>query len=109
MPLPNVEHDNQPCIIDEIQHYVDSRYVGASEAVWRIMCFPMADKYPPVQCLQLHEENYQQVLFEEGEELEALIRAGTKQTTLTGYFAAVSNEISNPLSPAELGIDTTTQ
>ena len=109
MPLPNVEHDNQPCIIDEIQHYVDSRYVGASEAVWRIMCFPMADKYPPVQCLQLHEENYQQVLFEEGEELEALIRAGTKQTTLTGYFAAVSNEFYNPLSPAELGIDTTTQ
>ena len=47
-------------------------------------------------------------MFEEGEELEALIRAGTKQTTLTGYFAAVSNEISNPLSPAELGIDTTT-
>ena len=29
--------NNTPIIIDEIQKYIDSRYVGAAEATWRIM------------------------------------------------------------------------
>ena len=68
----------------------------------------MADKYPNVVCLQLHEQNCQQVLYEEGEEVEALVRAQTKKTTLTGYFELVAQEVLNPLSNEMLGSDPVT-
>ena len=106
----NAETDTeqQPLVIDEIQRYIDSRYVGASEACWRIMSFPMADKYPPVFNLQLHEKNGQQLIYEEGEELEALVRAHTSHTTLTSYFETVAKEITNPLPQQQLGTDSVT-
>ena len=51
-------HDVNPEIvpveIDEIKSYVDSRYVGAQEAVWRIFGNEMSSQYPPIHRLQVH-------------------------------------------------------
>ena len=38
-------HTNTPIVIDEIQKYIDSSYVGAAKAVWRIMSFPMCNRH----------------------------------------------------------------
>jgi hypothetical protein len=53
----------QPKIIDEIQRFVDSRFIGASEAVWRTLCFDMSDRYPSITRLQLHDENQHTVFL----------------------------------------------
>ena len=68
----------------------------------------MADKYPSVFNLQLHEKNGQQLIYEEGEEMEALVHAHTSHTTLTSYFETVSKEIDNLLTQEQLGTDTVT-
>ena len=81
-----------PRIIDEIQQYIDSRYVGASAAAWRILDFNMSGRYPSVMRLQLHEQNKQQILYREGEEMQAIVRGQTAKTTLTAYFDCVQQE-----------------
>ena len=40
--------------------------------------------------LQLHEQNQQQIIYEEGKEMEALVRAQTNHTTLTAYLETVA-------------------
>ena len=95
----------QPKIIDEIQRFVDSRFIGASEAVWRTLCFDMSDRYPSITRLQLHDENQHTVFYQEGEEIEALERERLGRTTLTAFLDCCQKERSNPLPIAELGKD----
>ena len=33
---------------DEIAEYMEVQYVGSSEAVWHLMTFPIAKRYPPL-------------------------------------------------------------
>jgi Helitron helicase-like domain at N-terminus len=61
------DRGDNPVVIDEIQDYVDSRYIGAQEALWRIFGLELTDRFPPVSRLQLHLEDMQQVLYHEGE------------------------------------------
>ena len=89
-----------PVVIDEIQSYVDSRYLSCSEAFWHVYGFPMSDCCPPVQRLQLHLKSHHQVMYEEGKEAEAL--NAPANTTLTQYFETVLKEIDSPLSDAVL-------
>ena len=39
--------------IDEIKTYVDGRYIGAPEAMWRILHFIVHEQFPPVVRLQV--------------------------------------------------------
>jgi hypothetical protein len=59
---------------NEIESYIDSRYVSAPEAIWRIFEFRMHDQSHFVQKLCLHLPNEQPVYFEEGDEAEAIRR-----------------------------------
>ena len=77
---------------DEIKEYEDLRSIGSSEATWHLMAFPIADRYPPVQALRVHLENQQQVVFDEGNEEEALERQ--RETELTGFFE-LNQELEN--------------
>lgn len=52
--------------IDEIADYQDMRSVGASEACWRLYQFPMQDRYPAVEVLQVHLPDQNIVHFNEG-------------------------------------------
>lgn len=51
---------------DEVKRYQNARYIGASEAMWRLYDFPVMEKHPSVQKLPLHLENDQTVIFQAG-------------------------------------------
>lgn len=41
------------------------RYISGNEAVWRILSFPIHDRYPAVIHLAMHLEHRQRVYFNE--------------------------------------------
>ncbi len=69
---------------DEIENYIDMRVVGSCEAAWRLMEFPLQYQYPAVIVLRVHLEDQQQLVFEEGTEIENL--ETFKETELTAFF-----------------------
>ena len=69
---------------DEISEYEDLRSVGSSEATWHLMAFPITERYPPVHAPRVHTQNQQQVIFDEGNEEEALEQQ--RETELTAFF-----------------------
>ena len=52
----SIQREDGPAV-DEIREYLDSRYISACEACWRIFSFPLHQHYPSVQRLQLHLQN----------------------------------------------------
>jgi hypothetical protein len=82
-----IEIQNQPVVIDEIQDFVEARWVSASEAVWRILGFNMSGINPAVTHLQVHLPNQQRVIFNEDVNLaEVVATSQIQQTSLTEYF-----------------------
>nr|GEY57970.1 DNA helicase [Tanacetum cinerariifolium] len=51
--------------IDEIQNYVDGRFICPYEAYWRIFDFPIHYREPTVQILNVHLEDMQRINFRE--------------------------------------------
>ena len=49
--------------VDEVSHYLEARYVSASEACYRILAYELHAKFPHVMRLALHLENQQSVVF----------------------------------------------
>ena len=70
--------------INEIQRYIDARYVSASEASWRIFHYELHDRSPAVQRLAVHLQGQQTVIYNEGKAEEALDKI--KNTTLSAWF-----------------------
>ena len=50
-------------IMDELNSYLDSRFIGATEACWKTLEFPLRWRYPGVEKLAVHLEDHQSVLF----------------------------------------------
>lgn len=75
--------------MDEIQEYVDARYISASEAHWRISGFSMHEEYPSVVRLAVHLPGQQNVVFdsEDPNAISAVEERGAPKTTLTEWFA----------------------
>ncbi|GBP36901.1 hypothetical protein EVAR_23203_1 [Eumeta japonica] len=48
---------------DEVENYVNGRYISTSEAAWRIFEFPIHERHPTVLQLAVHLENGQRVYF----------------------------------------------
>ena len=71
---------------DEIKTHLDARYVSAPEASWRLFEFPLHDKSHSIVRLAVHLPNMQPVYFAEGNEQNALEKAGGRDTTLTAWF-----------------------
>ena len=69
---------------DEIKEYESCRYIGASEAAWRIFGFQTQDRYPAVDSLPVHLPNEQYVTFDPADPQKALDSA--TKTKLTAYF-----------------------
>ncbi len=69
---------------DEVQNYLDGRYVNASEACHRLFAFDLHDMHPNVYRLAVHLPNEQTTYFPEGTTVgEAMMR--NNSTTLTGW------------------------
>ncbi|EGT54381.1 hypothetical protein CAEBREN_32751 [Caenorhabditis brenneri] len=73
---------------NEIDSYLDTRYLCAPEALHRIYGFKMSDRSTPVMQLKVHVKDAQGVVFQAGQEKNALESAKMRKTTLTAWFAA---------------------
>ncbi|XP_056685581.1 uncharacterized protein [Spinacia oleracea] len=87
--MPGGQLGNHEPQKDEIQSYLQCRYVSAADACWRVFGFPIQYKYPPVQRLNCHLKEEQTVMFEDHEHLdEVLERVGPAKTPLIGWMEA---------------------
>jgi PIF1-like helicase/Helitron helicase-like domain at N-terminus/Helicase len=69
---------------DEIEQFVDSRYVSPPEAMWRLFKFPLHGKSHTIIRLAVHLEGQEGILFEDNKEVEALEKDHV--TSLTAWF-----------------------
>ncbi|XP_074374440.1 uncharacterized protein LOC141714843 [Apium graveolens] len=56
--------------IDEVKHYLNGRYVCASEVFWRIFAFDIHSRWPSVERLPIHLTGKKHVSFKAGDVLE---------------------------------------
>ena len=74
--------------VDEVQQYVDARWVCAPEALWRIFKFTIYRMYPAVERLQIHLPNRHQVRFYNHQMInDVLADDRNSRTMLTQFFA----------------------
>ena len=57
---------------DEIKKFVNSRFITASDSMWRFFKFDVHGRDPSVQCLAVPKEDKQRVVFKEDSPLEGL-------------------------------------
>jgi len=73
---------------DEIKRHLNGRYIGPSEAVWRLFEFSTHQELPSVTTLALHLPDAQAVYFSDREAPDDLReRLDRSMTTLTAWFA----------------------
>ena len=72
--------------VDEIQRFQHARYVGSSEAAWRILDCPLHERFPPVLQLAVHLENDLRLYFTEAT-VQERAEAEPLWATLTEYFS----------------------
>nr|GEW61077.1 DNA helicase [Tanacetum cinerariifolium] len=73
--------------IDEIQNYLEGRFVCAHEACWRILKFDIHRREPVVQILAVHLQGMQRITFRDRDNLESIVNLhGWTSTTLTEWF-----------------------
>jgi len=72
---------------DEIKRYLHGRYIGPTEAVWRLFEFRMHEEFPAVTHLAIHLLGELAVYFSGDENLEALQdRIESARSTLIAFF-----------------------
>ncbi|XP_028071847.1 uncharacterized protein LOC114274174 [Camellia sinensis] len=75
-------------MINEIQQYLDARYIGPPKAAWRIFGHPLHAEMPTVVRFALHLPGMHRVVFNPEESLQTIqSRADQQMSTLTGFFA----------------------
>ncbi|GJV56891.1 DNA helicase [Tanacetum coccineum] len=73
--------------IDEIQNYIDGRFVCPHEACWRIINYDIHGRQPAVQILYVHLEGMQLVTFRDHQPLTLIVNdEGKTKTTLTEWL-----------------------
>ncbi|GBM29649.1 hypothetical protein AVEN_125296-1 [Araneus ventricosus] len=77
---------------DEILSFLYGRYVSAPEAMWRLNEFNLSEKSHTVVRLAIHLPDQQAIVYQDGQEEEAVARAATRQTTLTAWFELNKND-----------------
>ncbi|XP_055908459.1 uncharacterized protein LOC129943200 [Eupeodes corollae] len=75
---------------NEVEKYLNGRYLSTSEAFWRIFKFPIHDHYPAVYHLAVHLENGQRVTFNDSNFQQ--ISQNPPATTLTEFFKLCRND-----------------
>jgi len=74
--------------INEIQQYIDAKYLSATKEVDSLLSFKKHMEWPPVTRLVVHLPGQHNVIFNENENLTAVAEhAAHQKTTLTAYFA----------------------
>ena len=75
---------------NEVEQYLNARYIGPVEACWRLFEFSMHLELPSVYRLPVHLEDEQQVIWHEGASVAEQERAieNSRKTHLTQWFVA---------------------
>ncbi|KIL54493.1 hypothetical protein M378DRAFT_1055673 [Amanita muscaria Koide BX008] len=81
-------HDDQ----DEVQRYLDARYVSACESFWRIFHYDVHEEAPNVVRLAIHLEGQHTVVYNADDNPQNALAAGARDTTLTAFFKANAAE-----------------
>ncbi|CAG8494137.1 10168_t:CDS:2 [Cetraspora pellucida] len=71
---------------NEIDSFIESRYISAPEAFWRLSEYEMQEKSHTIVRLPVHLPNEQNVYFVSSKEQTALNRARSEDTMLTAWF-----------------------
>ena len=71
---------------DEVQTFLDARYVSAPEGIWRLSEYKMNDHSHTIIRLPVHLPGQQPVYFKKGQHATALQRAENQDTQLTAFF-----------------------
>ncbi|XP_020266260.1 uncharacterized protein LOC109841725 [Asparagus officinalis] len=58
---------------DEIQYYLDCRYISAPEVIWRIYGFDIHYRIPTVERLPFHLPDHQSMIFKDSDDLNEII------------------------------------
>lgn len=72
--------------IDETKEYLTGRYIGASEACWRLYAFVLHGRGASVVRLPVHLDGQLPVEFDEEADLEGVLQRGSPKTMLTAWF-----------------------
>ncbi|GBM94520.1 hypothetical protein AVEN_193006-1 [Araneus ventricosus] len=80
---------------DEILSFVEGRYVSAPEAMWGLNEFNLSPKSHTVVRLAVHLPQQQLIVYQDGQEAQAIEPAALRKTTLTSWFELNKN---NPSS-----------
>jgi hypothetical protein len=104
-----VDGNNVPTARDEVQNYLDGRYVSASEACHRLFAFDLHGMHPNVYRLAVHLPNEQTTYFLEGTTVGEAMMCNNS-TTLTGWcdfnqkakseYATIATLVHNSNDPA---------
>ncbi|XP_025192330.1 uncharacterized protein LOC112592482, partial [Melanaphis sacchari] len=78
---------------DEIENYINSRYVSPPEAVWRLFSFEMHKRSHTIVRLPVHLEDYHNVYFAPNQVLERAQNAALARTKLTAFFALNATDV----------------
>ena len=73
-------------VLNEIENYINGRFMSATEAMWRLFHFPTNDMSHSVFPLKVHEEKENWVTVHGDDTKGALEKAKKGQTHLTAYF-----------------------
>ena len=76
---------------DEVKSFMDTRYISAPEAIWRIFKYCLTHRSHSIQRLPVHLEDQHNIYFDPGEEEQALEAAEGKDSPLTAYFKLNQN------------------
>ncbi|GBO03347.1 hypothetical protein AVEN_171030-1 [Araneus ventricosus] len=77
---------------DEILSFVEGRYVSAPEAMWRLNEFNLSHKSHTVVRLAVHLPQQQPIVYQDGQEAQAIERAALRKTTITSWFELNKND-----------------
>ena len=80
--------------VDEVQQFIDCRYISCSEAIWRIQGFPLIHRWPPVKKLPIHLPGEQTVFYGEEADQDEIQQAmaRSEKTMLTEFFTLCAND-----------------
>ena len=86
-PSSDVSQDSNETETNEVQEYLNNRYVSPGEGCWRLRGNEVAGRKPSVSRLQIHLEGEQTVYFDADEKDQSMERIErSERTKLTSYF-----------------------
>ncbi|GBN45528.1 hypothetical protein AVEN_18971-1 [Araneus ventricosus] len=77
---------------DEILSFVEGRYVSTPEAMWHLNEFNLPHKSHTVVRLAVHLPQQELIVYQDGQEAQAIERAALRKTTLTSWFELNKND-----------------